>query len=1273
MTGLDAEQNLLFGMLALQNGFIEQADLNAAFQFWSKDKARPLARILVERGSLSEEDRDLLEELARRHVAKHGGDPGQSLVAVGAMDTVTAVREQVADPLLEFKLDGLSALEGEPAAAGRQEATVADRPIASDVTFPWVVADGISTRSRFRILRPHGGGGLGLVSVAMDSELNREVALKEIRPELADDPQSRARFLLEAEVTGQLEHPGVVPVYGLQTDRRGRPYYAMRFVRGEDLKGVIARHHGANSPAGQTPPARALALHRLLTRFVAVCEAMSYAHDRGVIHRDLKPSNILLGPYGETMVVDWGLAKVLRPDGTAPRGPAEAPLNPTSAIASGSSDTLAGTVVGSPAYMSPEQAEGWPEGVGPASDVYSLGATLYTLLVGKPPFSGANIPSVLRRVRQGDFPPPRSVNPAVPPALEAVSRKAMSLRPEDRHASARELAVDIEHWMADEPISWLVEPWGQRLSRWGRRNRVLVRTGGSALAVVTLISLVAALLINASRVQERTQRIEANTQRARAEDERRRAEERSLEVQRMSARVVLDEGLAMCEQGDVARGMLRLARSLELLPPMSPALEGQIRMNLAGWGDRIFPLRTQLVTRGKAHAAAFSPDGTRLVTASEDGTARVWDAATGRPITPPFQHAEGVAWAAFSPDGTRVVTASDDRTVRVWDATSGRPITPAMEHRGRVNRAAFSPDGTRVVTASEDRTAQVWDATDGRRLTPPLSHGDDVTRAVFSPDGTRIATASSDRSARVWDPSDGRPLTPPLEHDGQVTGVAFSPDGTLLVTTSTDGTARVWDARSGERLGPPLTHLSRVNHAAFRPDGKWIITASGDSTARVWDVGTGRAVGLPLQHVGAVLFATFSHDGTRIATASQDNSARVWNATTLQALGSPLWHRNWAYSAEFSTDDTRLLTASRDFNARVWDLRLGGSPRPPLRHGRTVPAANFSPDGTRIVTASTDRTARVWDVATGLALGPPLEHKAGVRAATFSPDGRHVLTASTDGTARIWDAATGLPVNEPLRHNKGVNFAAFSPDGARIVTASGDRTARIWDVATGLAVGEPIEHGGIVWSAAFSPDGSRIVTASADRKAQVWDVATGRALGPPLVHDSECWWAVFSPDGTRVATAGQENTAHVWDAATGRPLAPRPEHRGFIHTIIFSPDGTRLLTASDDRTVRLWDATTGRPLGAPIEHDAAVWWAAFSPDGSRIVTAGSDRTARVRELPRPLDLDPRSIVSSVQSWTGLTLDDQGGIVIPDGPSWEAARRRLESSGSREEPRPRIRL
>ena len=1231
MTGLDAEQNLLFGMLALQNGFIEQADLNAAFQFWSKDKARPLARILVERGSLSEEDRDLLEELARRHVAKHGGDPGQSLVAVGAMDTVTAVREQVADPLLEFKLDGLSALEGEPAAAGRQEATVADRPIASDVTFPWVVADGISTRSRFRILRPHGGGGLGLVSVAMDSELNREVALKEIRPELADDPQSRARFLLEAEVTGQLEHPGVVPVYGLQTDRRGRPYYAMRFVRGEDLKGVIARHHGANSPAGQTPPARALALHRLLTRFVAVCEAMSYAHDRGVIHRDLKPSNILLGPYGETMVVDWGLAKVLRPDGTAPRGPAEAPLNPTSAIASGSSDTLAGTVVGSPAYMSPEQAEGWPEGVGPASDVYSLGATLYTLLVGKPPFSGANIPSVLRRVRQGDFPPPRSVNPAVPPALEAVSRKAMSLRPEDRHASARELAVDIEHWMADEPISWLVEPWGQRLSRWGRRNRVLVRTGGSALAVVTLISLVAALLINASRVQERTQRIEANTQRARAEDERRRAEERSLEVQRMSARVVLDEGLAMCEQGDVARGMLRLARSLELLPPMSPALEGQIRMNLAGWGDRIFPLRTQLVTRGKAHAAAFSPDGTRLVTASEDGTARVWDAATGRPITPPFQHAEGVAWAAFSPDGTR------------------------------------------VVTASEDRTAQVWDATDGRRLTPPLSHGDDVTRAVFSPDGTRIATASSDRSARVWDPSDGRPLTPPLEHDGQVTGVAFSPDGTLLVTTSTDGTARVWDARSGERLGPPLTHLSRVNHAAFRPDGKWIITASGDSTARVWDVGTGRAVGLPLQHVGAVLFATFSHDGTRIATASQDNSARVWNATTLQALGSPLWHRNWAYSAEFSTDDTRLLTASRDFNARVWDLRLGGSPRPPLRHGRTVPAANFSPDGTRIVTASTDRTARVWDVATGLALGPPLEHKAGVRAATFSPDGRHVLTASTDGTARIWDAATGLPVNEPLRHNKGVNFAAFSPDGARIVTASGDRTARIWDVATGLAVGEPIEHGGIVWSAAFSPDGSRIVTASADRKAQVWDVATGRALGPPLVHDSECWWAVFSPDGTRVATAGQENTAHVWDAATGRPLAPRPEHRGFIHTIIFSPDGTRLLTASDDRTVRLWDATTGRPLGAPIEHDAAVWWAAFSPDGSRIVTAGSDRTARVRELPRPLDLDPRSIVSSVQSWTGLTLDDQGGIVIPDGPSWEAARRRLESSGSREEPRPRIRL
>jgi eukaryotic-like serine/threonine-protein kinase len=478
MSQVDADRNLLCGILAVQMDFVGRDELIEAMHAWVLAKEKPLGLVLRERGALSERDHDLLEMVVRRHLEKHGGDPRRSLAA--AASPPRAIHEA---------LSGVE--DADVHATLAQIGTGAADPAA---TSPWAQHGRDLGPGRFRTLRPHARGGIGTVAVALDTELGREVALKEILPEFADEPASRARFVLEAEVTGRLEHPGVVPVYSLGRDPTGRPYYAMRFVRGDSLKEAIARIYPRDEPPVRDPAAWRTGVRGLLSRFVGVCNAVAYAHSRGVIHRDLKPSNILLGPYGETLVVDWGLAKVLGRDDGADGARAEAPLRPGSA--SGSSETVAGTAVGTPAFMSPEQAEGRLERVGPQSDVYSLGATLYAILTGRPPFAERDVSEALRRARRGEFATPRAVNHAAPPALEAICRKAMAFRPEDRYGTAKALAEDVERWLADEPVSAWREPWPDRARRWLGRHRTRV-TAAAVAALGGLACLVAVLVVQA--------------------------------------------------------------------------------------------------------------------------------------------------------------------------------------------------------------------------------------------------------------------------------------------------------------------------------------------------------------------------------------------------------------------------------------------------------------------------------------------------------------------------------------------------------------------------------------------------------------------------------------------------------------------------------------------------------------------------------------------------------------------------------------------------------
>ncbi len=450
---------------------------------------------------------------------------GAALAQLVLLDADYRRERREEPPLAEYqsrfpKLDHgwLARALAEPADQSHDQRDPAERTHAAGTP------DGNTEKSRYRIIRRHAGGGLGEVFVAEDSQLKREVALKEIKGENAANPAYRGRFMLEAEITGGLEHPGIVPVYSLDNHQDGRPFYAMRLIQGYDFKQAIDDFYKPENSGGD-PGERRVAFQQLLRRFLDICNAVAYAHSRGVLHRDLKPANVMLGGYGETLVVDWGLAKPVGSArlavGTEARkeGNKDQAFWPSAAQAVVTSQ--AGVAAGTPAYMSPEQAEGKIDQLGPTTDVYSLGATLYHLLTGTIPFAGSD--DVLQAVHNGSLTPPRQVRKEVPPALEAICLKAMKLRPEDRYRTARGLAVDVEHWLADEPVSAYREPWRERTRRWLRRHRTMATSAAAVLVAAVVLLTGAAVFLNAAWEGERVARWEVEKQREAAEESERQA------------------------------------------------------------------------------------------------------------------------------------------------------------------------------------------------------------------------------------------------------------------------------------------------------------------------------------------------------------------------------------------------------------------------------------------------------------------------------------------------------------------------------------------------------------------------------------------------------------------------------------------------------------------------------------------------------------------------------------------------------------------------------
>ncbi|MFI5455598.1 MAG: WD40 repeat domain-containing serine/threonine-protein kinase [Isosphaerales bacterium] len=1099
-------------------------------------------------------------------------------------------KREIQDYIADFpELRGLFGFPEEPF---QQESRAQAAPAAADPLAPEHRATspaGLRVRG-YEILGELGRGGMGVVYRARQVALNRIVALKMILPGGFLSPRQRARFRAEAEAAAQIQHPNIVSIYEVG-EYESQPFCAMEYIPGGNL----------GQRLGGTPqPSRAVAL-----LIETLGRAVQHAHDQGIVHRDLKPANVLLDRGPETplehcrpTIADFGLAKQV---------PANHDSHGLDAAVELCRQTQTGEILGTPSYMAPEQAEGNPGLIGPAADIYGLGAILYECLTGRPPFRGQTALDTLEQVRSQEPVPPTRLRPRLHRDLATICLKAMAKAPARRYATARELADDLRRYLDGRPILARPVSRPEKLWRWCRRNPL-----PSILSLAAILFFVVGFLVSAYfAVAENAQAREARAHAGKAELARKRAV-------RESALLAIERGRNLAEQADGSRGLLWLVRGLELATEADdPELTRVVRANLASVAGGLHKLRQVLPVGPLRERCIFTPDGKSL-------------------------------W----------VSSWQSQEVRLWEIDSASPGPELPWDHAQAFVLAMSPDGKLLFTGSGEQS-RLWDAATGRPRDPPLQSHEGIRVAAFAPNGRVLATGSGRGSACLWDVATGQCRARLTGHQAEVMGVAFSPDGRILATGSIDDTVRFWDAETGQPKGKPISLRGQVYALAWSRDGQTIITGNAQGTTNFWDVSTGLMQGQPLHHRNVLLSLDVSSDGRIIVTGSGDHTARIWDGSSHQTVGNQLIHQGGVSGVALNSASTALATSCDKGLARIWDL----VPAPiKLTHPTWVFAVGFSPDGKTVLTGCGDGSARLWDMSSGRLLSEPREHDGEVYCVAFRPDGRGFFTGSNSGQVWSWDLLPASNGAKVCRFPGRINAIAVSPSGRTLVSCSEKGMAILWDVVAGRARGTPMKHDVSVTSATFSPDGSTVLTGSRDGTARLWDAATGQPRGSAFVHPDEVVGVAFHPDGRRILTASRDTGVYLWDPKTGQPVGrPLPMLQA-VTCMAIGHDGRTVLLGSEQGIAQLFDLDTAWPLSSAFAHERSIRAVALSPDGRTALTAGQDGAARIWDVPLPLEGTPERVRVWVQSITGLELKDDGNVSVLDAPTWRVRRQRLQALG-----------
>ena len=1025
---------------------------------------------------------------------------------------------------------------------------------------------------RYKLLEQIGEGGFGVVYMAEQQEpIRRRVALKIIKLGM-DTKQVIARFEAERQALAMMDHPNIAGVLDAGATETGRPYFVMELVKGIPITEYCDKNN--------------LDTRQRLELFIDVCKAVQHAHQKGIIHRDIKPSNVMITLHdGKPVpkVIDFGIAKA-----TGHR------------LTEKTLFTKYAQMIGTPEYMSPEQAEMSGLDIDTRTDIYSLGVLLYELLTSATPFDAkelreAGYIQMQRIIRETeplkpstklstmgdaltDIAKHRQSSPALLPKLvrgdlDWIAMKTLEKDRTRRYETANELAMDIQRHLSNEPVE--ASPPStlyrfRKLVQKHRRTVAAVITITATLIIGLVVSTSMYFLANQARRSETVARSKAEQSQKAEQEQRKLAETKAEDLRRSLYVNSIQLADSKYREGNIGRVR-------ELLDTCPNDLRGWEWHRLNYISDQ--SIMTISGHQNIIHSIALSPDGKRIVSGGWGRNIKMWDAASGAELMTFSGHEDNVGSVAFSPDGKRLVSGSADKTVKLWDVESGTELMTLRGHDNDVWHVTFSPDGKRIASATYGKVIKIWDAIAGVEVTNIQHGGVYVGGLAFSPDGKYIASGDFGKIC-IWDANSGaESMTIPAAHKSWVMCVAYSPDGKHIVSCGGwDPKIKVWDASTGKEIMILRGRSQWVNCVSYDSNGRFIISGSQDNTIDVWDANTGDELMTLRGHHGPVRSALFSPNGKKIVSCSIDKTIKLWDVSTYKErmaipVGTP---RVRFYSISFSPDGKWMASGSDDYTVKVWDIATTTEVMTLCAHENPVLSVAFSPDGKRLVSGSADKTVKLWDVESGTELMTLRGHAKDVWHVTFSPDGKHIASADVEGTIRVWDAITSVEVMKINGHKRLVLSLTYSPDGAHIISASSDNTIKVWDVATGTEISTIKGGGDRIRDIAVSHNGKLVASADDQGMVKIYNAVTGSKLMTLSGHTLTVGSLSFSPDDKQLVSGGMDGTVKLWDTTTGAELMTIAERTGYMYSIAFSPDG-KTIAAIGLEGIVLWETT--KPAG----------------------------------------------------------------------------------------------